>query len=136
MPRGGKRAGTPGKGYSNRTDMGQNYMSTADSNTAATGGVSGETAAPAAPPPMLPSRSPDDSPMLTDPSNNPGEPLTAGLDYGPGPDSSALGLPKYSDERQADIETLKQMLPELKAASKFDGSPATFKSLVAYLSRL
>lgn len=135
MPRaGGKRQGTPGKGYANRTDMAADPNM--GINTAATGGL--QAPAPQlgpTTPPML-SRTPEDSPMLTDPTNRPGEPLTAGSDFGPGPDSSALGLPTYGTQRDTDVETLKKMLPEFTAAAKFEGAPATFRSLVSYLSRL
>jgi hypothetical protein len=111
-------------------------------NTAGTGGM----VAPApdnAPPalvgpamPQMPMRSPDDSPNLTDPTNRPDEPITSGSDFGPGPDSSSLGLQSYSQQRQGDVDTLKKMLPELQAATKFEGAPATFTSLVNYLTRL
>lgn len=107
-------------------------------NTAATGGMLPSPAPTSHVPPTPPmlSRSPDDSPNLTDPSMRPDEPLTAGLDVGPGPGSEALGLPSYGQQRGRDVETLKAMLPEFKAASKMPGAPETFKSLVAYLSRL
>ena len=39
MPRGGKRQGTPGKGYTNRTDLGQDYMPASGDATPASGGV-------------------------------------------------------------------------------------------------
>jgi hypothetical protein len=39
MPRGGPRQGTPGKGYSNRTDLALNSASQTATNTAASGGV-------------------------------------------------------------------------------------------------
>jgi len=74
--------------------------------------------------------------MLTDPTNHPDEPLTAGLDVGPGPNSDVLGLPSYQGQRGQDVEKLKVMLPEFKMAAKMSGAPETFKSLVAYLSRL
>jgi len=82
------------------------------------------------------SRTPEDSPMLTDPTNRPGEPLTAGLDVGPGPNSDALGIPSYGTQRDEDVQTLKKMLPDFKSAANMEGAPSSFKSLVAYLSRL
>ena len=90
MPRGGARQGTPGKGYANRTDLTQNYAPNTQ-NTAATGGM---TAPP--PPPdqpaqqQPPSATPDDSPMMSDPTQRPDEPVTAGLDSGAGVGSNAL----------------------------------------------
>jgi hypothetical protein len=82
MPRGGKRQGTPGKAYTNRTDMGQNYDMEAGSPAA--GGVE----APAAVPQMGPG--PDDVPSLTTPTQRPGEPITSGLSVGAGPGREAL----------------------------------------------
>lgn len=82
MPRGGPRKGTPGKAYSNRTDMAQNYAPDTQ-NTAATAGQ------PAAVPQQM-GPSPDDSPMMSDPTARPDEPVTAGLDMGPGPGREAL----------------------------------------------
>lgn len=135
MPRGGSRRGTPGKGYSNRTDLGMSPDMS--QNTAATGGMAPPALVgpPPATPPM-PSRSPDDSPNLTDPTNRPNQPVTAGSDFGPGPDSSILGMKSYPQQRQADVDVLKQSLPELEAATQFDNVPETFKGLVNYLRAL
>lgn len=79
MARGGRRRGTPGKGYANRTDlaldpnMGQ--------NTAASGGMTAP--AQAAPSPdqqgQFPYSSPDESPNLMDPSQRPGEHVANGI---------------------------------------------------------
>lgn len=131
MPRGGKRQGTPGKAFSNRTDLATNYAP--DSGGMAASG--GQSAALAPAPPTL-ARTPDDSPMLSAPSARPGEPLTAGLDYGPGPSSEALGMPGYGEMSAEDLGIITTMLPDLKAAANMDGTPETFKSLVRYLSRL
>jgi hypothetical protein len=136
VPRGGKRQGTPGKGYANRTDLGTDPNM--GQNTAATGGLTAPAPVTQSGPerPQVLSRTPDDSPMLTAPSQRPGEPITAGLDFGAGPDSSALGMQSYSQQRQADIDMMKAHLPMLKAATKFKGAPETFIGLVNYLSRL
>ena len=80
MPRGGSRQGTPGKGYSNRTDL--QSKPDMEKNTAATGGME--------PPPQPSGASPEDTPMLTDPTNRPGEPITQGLANGPGAGPEAL----------------------------------------------
>jgi hypothetical protein len=82
------------------------------------------------------SKTPDDSPNLTDPTQRPNEPVTTGSDYGPGAGSEAIGMKSYPQQRDADIQTIKQMLPELSAATKFDGAPETFKALVNYLRTL
>jgi len=81
-------------------------------------------------------RSPDDSPNLTDPTTRPSEPVTAGLATGPGAGPEALGVQSYSQQRAQDIATIKQYLPLFDAATKFDGAPDTFKSLVNYLKTL
>jgi hypothetical protein len=137
MPRGGKRQGTPGKAYSNRTDLAADPNM--DINTAGTGGQRSALVEPAqggGGPPMQAPRSPDDTPMLADPSQRPNEPLTSGMNAGPGVGTDALGIPSYSEMRNNDIQNLKRMLPEFEAATKFDGSPETFKALVNYLKRL
>lgn len=136
MPRGGKRQGTPGKGYSNRTDLGADPNM--GRNTAATGGMDAPAPVTQGAPerPQVLSRTPDDSPMLTAPSQRPDEPITAGLDFGAGPGSDALGMQSYSQQRQSDIDAIRAHLPMLKAATKFKGAPETYIGLVNYLSRL
>lgn len=85
MPRGGKRQGTQGKGYSNRTDLAVDY---APGGNPATGGVE---------PPMQqrpimgPAIGADEVPNLGDPTMRANEPVTAGLDIGLGPGSEAMG---------------------------------------------
>lgn len=77
MPRGGAREGTPGKGYSNRTDLTSNYDNAGQS--AAGGGLE--------PPSAQPSQSmiyADQVPNLSDPTSRPDEPVTAGINLGPG----------------------------------------------------
>lgn len=130
MPRGGKRQGTPGKGYSNRTDL----MSAPDmgQNTAATGGMAAKPSR--TPAPML-SRTPDDSPMLTQPSQRPWEPITSGSDFGPGVRGDALGIKSYEQMNQEDMVMVREMMPRLLAASQMNNAPDTFKKFVAYLRR-
>lgn len=83
MPRGGKRQGTPGKAYLNRTDLGTNYAP----GSAAGGGMQ----APMQQQPMLPAIGADEVPSIGDPSMRPNEPVTAGLDIGMGAGPEALG---------------------------------------------
>jgi hypothetical protein len=130
MPRGGKRQGTPGKGYSNRTDLTSDYSA---GSPASGGMVTGPTAAPAGPatppgpPPTTPQPTsyPEDSPMLSDPTNRPDEPITAGLPTGPGPGPA--------DATAGDWTALKAKLPDLKAAAEWPDTPVIFKYLVSYL---
>ena len=83
MPRGGRRQGTPGRAYTNRTDMMGNYDMEAGSPAA--GGIK----APAQVAPQM-GLSPDDIPSLSTPTQRPGEPVTAGLGLGSGPGREAL----------------------------------------------
>lgn len=91
MPRGGSRQGTPGKAYSNRTDLALNPASQTASATAASGGVTAPAPVPTlgqqAPAPMV---TPDQVPRLDDPTARPGEPVTAGLPMGAGPGPEVL----------------------------------------------
>ena len=84
MPRGGSRQGTPGVGYSNRTDLTSNYDNT---QSAASGGVR-PPVQPAVPQPMVGA---DQVPNIGDPSARPDEPVTAGLNLGLGAGPEALG---------------------------------------------
>ena len=83
MPRGGKREGTPGKGYSNRTDLTSSYAS----GSAAAGGMQPQPQQRQFMPPAVGA---DEVPSLSDPTMRPGEPVTAGLNVGAGPGSEAL----------------------------------------------
>lgn len=109
MPRGGKRTGTSGKAYSNRSDL--NARSNVVPIAAATGQAYGEAgqqltaqrAIPIAPPPAPATAAPGPagpgagmtpgpvSPItpLDAPTERPGEPVTAGVPVGPGPNSVA-----------------------------------------------
>jgi hypothetical protein len=73
--------------------------------------------------------------MLSAPTQRPGEPLTAGLDSGPGPGSDVLGLQNPSQQVTGDMQTLKQHLPLLRDAAAFVNAPQSFKRLVNYLEQ-
>jgi hypothetical protein len=81
MPRGrgGARQGTPGKGYTNRTDLTSNYNNAAES--AAGGGLETPSQQQASPGPQIYA---DQVPNIYDPTSRPDEPVTAGLNVGPG----------------------------------------------------
>lgn len=83
MPRGGRRKGTPGMAYSNRTDLATNYAP----GDAASGGM----VAPQTQQPMMPMIGADEVPNIGDPSSRPMEPVTAGLDVGMGAGTEAMG---------------------------------------------
>jgi hypothetical protein len=84
MPRGGKRQGTPGKGYSNRTDLTSDYAS----GSPAAGGMEPQPQRQQFIPPSIGA---DQVPSLSDPTMRPDEPITAGLKVGAGAGSEALG---------------------------------------------
>lgn len=84
MPRGGSRQGIPGKGYSNRTDLAQNY----EPGNAAAGGIKPQ---PQRPPMAMPAIGADQVPNIFDPTGRPNEPVTAGLSVGPGAGPEVLG---------------------------------------------
>lgn len=71
---GGARQGTPGKGYSNRTDLQTNMAPQTPTATASTGGVPVGT--------VQPSTGADQVPNIGDPGNS--APLTDGMPFGPG----------------------------------------------------
>lgn len=109
MPRGGKRQGTPGVGYSNRTDLTSNYANAGQS--AAAGGIE----APREQQPMIqsPAIGADQVPNIGDPTNRPTEPVTAGLDIGLGAGSEALGPmpPSPADPVRQVIQALMLQFP-------------------------
>jgi hypothetical protein len=112
MARGGRRRGTAGKAYPNRTDLnggtqvkipGQEYGAQAEQ-------VRAQQALPVAAPPT-----PDDAPSLLEgQSQRPNEPLTAGLPSGPGPGPEAInalsnvGAPKPGFD---DLEAIYRVFP-------------------------
>jgi hypothetical protein len=71
MARGGRRQGTPGVSYGNRTDLAVDRAPQQGTATAASGGVQ--------PPPQPMGLAPDEIPSPIDPSSRPHEPVTAGL---------------------------------------------------------
>lgn len=129
MPRGGRRQGTPGKGYSNRTDLMASTKPPAvgEVNPVAAGGMTGAApAAPAGPPPGMAMPSPDDTPMLTDPTQRPDEPITAGLPMGAGP---GPGL----DNRPAETRNLQRYLPLLRPYLDRPDVPDSVRMLYRYI---
>jgi hypothetical protein len=80
---GGARQGTPGKGYSNRTDLLTDRSPAAGASSAASGGRPVEAA---------PFITPDQVPSPTAPTAYPDEPLTTGLNAGPGAGPESLPI--------------------------------------------
>ena len=77
---GGVRQGQPGKSYANRSDLNLNRADQpgASSQPAPQGSVNGASAL-----------TPDMIPTLDEPTQFPDEPVTAGLPFGEGPDSTS-----------------------------------------------
>ena len=88
MARGGRRQGTPGVSYSNRTDLNNSHAPSQGTQTAASAGVRAPAVAQQQPQYSL---TPDQVPRLDDPSLRPDEPLTSGLDIGPGVGANGVG---------------------------------------------
>lgn len=126
MPRGrgGARQGTPGKGYSNRTDMTSNY-NMADGSPAA-GGIE----APRDAAPMTLPVYPDQTPGLSDPTQRPDEPLTDGLPMGPGRGPEAL---TNYDPRLTETQALKKWLPILEPIGNDENTPDSVRTLIRYI---
>ena len=69
-----------------------------------------------------------------DPTNNPSEPITAGVDFGPGPGSEALPNMFKSDARQDEnVQIAMSYLPDLSLAAQSPNAPDSFKRFVNYL---
>lgn len=67
------------------------------------------------------------------PSQRPGEPVTAGADAGPGPDSSALGLPSPQDKSNQQLQRLATFLPAFERVANTKEASADFKNMVRYI---
>lgn len=117
MPRGGKRQGIPGKGYSNRTDLTSNYDQQAASPAA--GGLT-------APPMQRPMQTPEDSPGLDDPTQFPNEPITAGLNMGPGQGPNR-------DNRMQETQQLRRFLPLIGLYLDNPDTPDSVRALFRYI---
>lgn len=82
MPRGGKRQGTPGVSYGNRTDLAQNMGPQTGTTTAAAGGIQAPGTDLTVRSPAAPMLTPDDTPSPTDPTAYPMEPLNTPSNFG------------------------------------------------------
>ena len=71
---------------------------------------------------------------LMDPTTRPTEPITAGVDFGPGAGSEALPA-EFQNNTRPDENALiaKQYLPELVIAARSKDAPDSFKRFVNYL---
>ena len=125
MPRGGRRQGTPGKAYSNRTDMmGQYNM---DKGSPAAGGM--EPPRDTVSQPVLPVY-PDQIPSLDTPTMRPGEAITDGLNSGAGRGPEAM---TNYDPRLDETRALKKWLPLLEPLANQPDTPDSVRTLVRYI---
>lgn len=126
MPRGrgGKRQGTPGKGYANRTDLGMGYDM--QQGSPATGGMK----APAGSEPVRLPVYPEDIPDLSMPTQRPNEPVTDGLAMGPGRGPEAL---TNFDPRVGETRQLKMWLPLLEPLANDPQTPDSVRTLIQYV---
>jgi hypothetical protein len=71
---------------------------------------------------------------LLDPTNNPSEPITAGVDFGPGPGSDALPKNISANTRPDENKMIVQKyLPTLMQAANLPDTPDSYKRFVNYL---
>jgi hypothetical protein len=144
--RGGPRQGTPGKTYTNRSDLNTNKklpIQVAPSQQYGQGVAqrSAQQAVPMAGGPALPS--PQVSPAavpapvpgagggLARPTDRPGEPLTAGLPIGPGPGPEALTQPP--DFYAEDLGRFRDVLPTLEVLASLPTSSIQTRNFVRRL---
>jgi hypothetical protein len=117
----------PNAGYGEQQDYHDIQTGAAMSQVATPGG--GAPPGPPAPHPSAAAVVP-----LGAPTQRPGEPVTAGADAGPGPDSSALGLPTRADKHDQQIKALAPYLPAFQRVASMKDASADFKNMVRYLS--
>ena len=71
---------------------------------------------------------------LFDPTTRPDEPITAGVDFGPGPGSDILSKNLMNNTRvDENAKIAAQYLPDLAFAAKSTDAPDSFKRFVNYL---
>jgi hypothetical protein len=70
---------------------------------------------------------------LTEPTRRPDEPVTAGLDVGPGPGREMLGLKTPTDVTLEDLNKLAKYMPLMMQYADSPQSSGTMKAFVKYL---
>jgi hypothetical protein len=92
-----------------------------------------QTAAPMAGKPPMPVFAKELGTLL-DPTNNPDEPITAGVDMGPGPGSDILPKNINADTRADENKMIVQKyLPTLLYAANLPDTPDSYKRFINYL---
>ena len=80
---------------------------------------------------------PQGKPMgtLLDPTSNPSEPITAGVDFGRGPGSEVLPRNISADTRSTDnLDIIKKYFPAMARASQLEDAPDSYKRFLSYLA--
>jgi hypothetical protein len=67
------------------------------------------------------------------PTNRPMEPVTAGVDAGPGPGSEILGLKTPVDTQLQDLSVLAKYMPLMERFADSPESSGTTKAFIKYL---
>lgn len=70
---------------------------------------------------------------LNAPTQRPGEPVTAGVDAGPGPGREILGLSNPVDSQLQDLSMLAEYMPLMQQYADSQQSTGTMKAFVKYL---
>jgi len=70
---------------------------------------------------------------LTAPTQRPDEPVTAGVDVGPGPGREILGLKNPVDNQLKDLSKLAKYMPLMMEYADSPQSSGTMKAFVRYL---
>ena len=70
---------------------------------------------------------------LGEPTRRPNEPVTAGVDAGPGPGSEILGLKSTADQQVEDLSMLAKYMPLMAQFADSPNSTGTMKAFVKYL---
>lgn len=71
---------------------------------------------------------------LSEPTRFPDQPVTAGMDAGPGPGRASIGLGSdMPTQTSIDAQQLKTYLPSLEQAANMPGVPTSFVRFVRYL---
>ncbi len=128
MPRGGRRAGSPGKSYGSRTDLNLNRAAPGQQYGKATAQEQALAAVPIQPPsaPDVTASAEAWTPLPGDPAVTalPDEPITAGLNTGPGAGPEALPTFQQADD-EPDLDQLLPYLPFFQKAAMAPNSKAS-----------
>ena len=109
MARGGVRQGTPGKSYSNRSDLNASRQPVQSVKGQAYGKRKAQEDAQAAVP--LPKLTPGSFGPIDRPTDQPQEPVTAGLPFGAGPGPEILPVPQVADDPALMIRAVYRQFP-------------------------